>query len=99
MASVNPGFNVLQFSGSLVIVLVLLGATLWMLKRMKHMGKTTSGPLQLELLESVSFGPRQKIVLMRAGAHQVLVGVSPGQFTSLATWVEEPPSTEVKHVA
>jgi flagellar biogenesis protein FliO len=53
----------------------------------------------LELLETVSFGPRQRIVLMRAGAHQVLVGVSPGQFTSLATWVEEPPSTEVKHVA
>jgi flagellar biogenesis protein FliO len=51
------------------------------------------------MLESVSFGPRQKIVLMRAGNHQVLVGVSPGQFTSLATWVAEPSSTEVKHVA
>jgi flagellar biogenesis protein FliO len=31
-------------------------------------------------------GVRQKIALVRVGTRQVLVGMTPGQFTALASW-------------
>jgi flagellar protein FliO/FliZ len=81
-----PPIDWLRAAGSLLLVLALLGALLWMLKRLKAMQEKNSGPRQMELMETLSVGVRQKIALVRVGTRQVLVGMTPGQFTALASW-------------
>jgi flagellar protein FliO/FliZ len=83
--------DALRMIGSLVLVFGLLGAVLWGLKRLQQL-QTRPGQLgarRLQVLESHSVGPRQKIALVRVGAHEVLVGVSPGQITALGQWPVE----------
>ena len=80
------GVDWLRFSGSFLLVLLLLGGMLWMLRRMKHIQTTQGGVRKLEVLETISVGPRQKIALLRVGNHQVLVGMSATQFTALGQW-------------
>lgn len=76
----------LRFAGSLLLVLGLLGGLLWGLKRMQSGVRLGAGARQLQVIEAVSVGPRQKIVLVRVGEREVLVGVSPAQLTALGSW-------------
>jgi flagellar biogenesis protein FliO len=41
---------------------------------------------RMQIIESLSVGPRQKFALLRVGEHEVLVGITPTQMTSLAHW-------------
>ena len=81
-----PTIDWLRMSGSLLLVIALLLGMLWMLKRLKAMQEKNSGPRQMELLETLSVGVRQKIALIQVGSRQVLVGMTPGQFTALGSW-------------
>jgi len=81
-----PPIDWLRMAGSLLLVIALLLAMLWMLKRLKAMQEKHTGPRQMELLETLSVGVRQKIALVRVGSRQVLVGMTPGQFTALGSW-------------
>ena len=81
-----PPIDWLRMSGSLLLVIALLLGMLWMLKRLKAMQEKHSGPRQMELMETLSVGVRQKIALVRVGSRQVLVGMTPGQFTALGSW-------------
>ena len=81
-----PPIDWLRMSGSLLLVIALLLGMLWMLKRLKAMQEKNSGPRQMELLETLSVGVRQKIALIQVGSRQVLVGMTPGQFTALGSW-------------
>ena len=82
--------DALRMIGSLVLVFGLLGAVLWGLKRLQLQNRPGQpGARRLQVLESHSVGPRQKIALVRVGAHEVLVGVSPGQITALGQWPVE----------
>ena len=78
--------DMLRYAGSMVLVLGLLGGLLWALKRMQT-GVRAGGSLkQLQVIEAVSVGPRQKIALVRVGNRDVLVGISPAQITALGNW-------------
>ncbi len=81
-----PPIDWLRMGGSLLLVLALLGGMLWMLKRLKAMQEKHHGPRQMELMETLTVGVRQKIALVRVGTRQVLVGMTPGQFTALGSW-------------
>ena len=82
--------DALRMIGSLVLVFGLLGAVLWGLKRLQLQTRPGQpGARRLQVLESHSVGPRQKLALVRVGAHEVLVGVSPGQITALGQWPVE----------
>ncbi len=78
--------DMLRFAGSLVLVFCLLGGLLWALKRMQSGVRAGGGTRQLHVVEAVSVGPRQKIALVRIGAREVLVGISPTQLTALGSW-------------
>lgn len=78
--------DMLRFAGSLLLVLGLLGGLLWGLKRMQSGVRLSGGERQLQVIEAVSVGPRQKIALVRIGSREVLVGVSPTQLTALGSW-------------
>lgn len=89
----------LRFAGSLLLVLALLGGLLWGLKRMQAGVRLSPGVRQLQVLEAVSVGPRQKIVLVRVGAREVLVGVSPTQLTALGAWPATVDDSETRDAA
>ena len=78
--------EILRIIGSLILVFGLMGALLWGLRRMQmKIGPALPGR-RLQVLESVSVGPRQKIALVRVDGQEVLVGLSPGQMTALGQW-------------
>jgi flagellar protein FliO/FliZ len=78
--------DMLRFAGSLLLVFCLLCGLLWGLKRMQSGVRLSGGERQLQVIEAVSVGPRQKIALVRVGSREVLVGVSPTQLTALGSW-------------
>ena len=86
MASGLSAVDMLRFAGSLILVLCLLGGLLWALKRMQTGVRPNGMPRQLQVIEAVSVGPRQKVALVRVGSREVLVGISPAQITALGNW-------------
>ena len=86
MASGLSAVDMLRFAGSLILVLCLLGGLLWALKRMQTGVRPNGTPRQLQVIEAVSVGPRQKVALVRVGKREVLVGISPAQITALGNW-------------
>ena len=94
MGTAATSIDWLRVSASMLLVLGLLAALLWMLKRMKGLQIQHKGPPMLQVLETISVGPRQKMALVRVGAHQVLVGMTANQFTALGQWDDPDPQQE-----
>ena len=72
--------------GSMALVLIVMGALLWTLKRMQAKMVSQGGSRRMQLVETLSLNTRHKLALVRVGEHEVLVGVSPAQMTALAQW-------------
>ena len=83
----------LQYAFSFALVIGLLLATLWGLRRMQtgsiFLRKSTQ---RLQTIESLSIGPRQKIVLIQVDGQDVLVGVTAHQMTALSPWPVQTPA-------
>ncbi len=62
-----------QLTLSLLAIVALILAISWALKRLKLAGPRGSG--QIAVVDELSVGPRERIVLVRVGESQVLVGV------------------------
>jgi flagellar protein FliO/FliZ len=60
---------------SLSAVLALLGGCTWLAKRVRNGASFKSG--MIEVISGVSLGGREKVVLLRVGGDEILVGVSP----------------------
>ena len=76
----------MRIGGSIALVLVLLAAMLWILQRLRSMQIAKNGISKLEIVETISIGPRQKIALLRVDQHMLLIGMSANQFTALGQW-------------
>ncbi|MEO8444757.1 MAG: flagellar biosynthetic protein FliO [Gammaproteobacteria bacterium] len=59
----------------LVVVLALLAATAWLSRRFR-VGSGMRGGM-IEVVSGMSLGTRERVVLLRVGGDQVLVGLSP----------------------
>jgi len=84
-----PGFSgmdLLRMTASMALVLALMGALLYLLKRMQARVGAQSSSRRLKLMESLSLNTRHKIAWIEMDGHTVLVGVSPAQLTCLAHW-------------
>ena len=77
----------LQYLFSFVFVIGLLLALLWSLRKLQNgsplLRKNTQ---RLQTLETLSVGPRQKIMLIRIDDREVLVGVTAQHMTVLNPW-------------
>lgn len=62
-----------QLTLSLLAIVGLILAISWALKRLKLAGPRGSG--EMAVIDELSVGPRDRIVLIRVGESQVLVGV------------------------
>jgi len=76
-----------SFVLSFLLVIALLGATLWGLKRFGRMQlKNQSGQASIKLIDSFSLGARQRIILVESDDQRILVGISPQSITGLGQW-------------
>lgn len=98
----------LQYLFSFIFVIGLLLSLLWTLRKLQNgsslLRKSTA---RLQALETLSVGPRQKIMLVRVDEREILVGITAQQMTVLTPWPETPampaapeasvPTTETAH--
>ncbi len=86
-----PGLDsadLFRMLGSFALVLALMAALLWALRKLQSRMNTQSAGRRMNVIESMSVGPRQKFALLRVGQHEVLVGITATQMTALAHWPE-----------
>ncbi|MBM4221506.1 MAG: flagellar biosynthetic protein FliO, partial [Gammaproteobacteria bacterium] len=65
----------------LAVVLGLLAATAWVSKRFRAGSGSRGGAI--EILTGLSLGNRERVVLLKVGNDQVLVGISPSGLRTL----------------
>ena len=73
--------SVLQVFLGLVAVLLLIGAVAWLLRHVLRLQPTMCG--QLRILGGLSMGARERVVLLKVGDTQLLLGVAPGRVHTL----------------
>jgi flagellar protein FliO/FliZ len=85
----TPGItsaDVFRMLGSLALVIALLVAVLWALRKLQGKMNSQSAGRRLQIIESLSVGTRQKVALLRVGEREVLIGISPTQINGIASW-------------
>ena len=76
-----------SFGGNFLLVLVLLVAVLWAIRRLQGIkGLQGFRPVQrrLSVVEALSVGPRQKIAIIQWDDREVLVGLTPNGLAFLS---------------
>jgi flagellar protein FliO/FliZ len=73
--------SVAQLALSLAAIIALILAVSWVLRRLR-LG-TVRGRGEIAVIDQLSLGPRERIVLVRVGESQVLVGVGSGGLVAL----------------
>jgi flagellar protein FliO/FliZ len=71
----------LQVVGGLAAVLLVIGAAAYVLRRSTLL--RSAGGKRLNVIEAVSIGARDRLVLIDVDGQQVLVGISPGRIQAL----------------
>jgi flagellar protein FliO/FliZ len=72
--------NLLQLLFGLIVVLVAIGATAILLRRL---GRLPQGPAAMRVIGGLSLGARERAVLVQVGDKQILLGVAPGRVATL----------------
>jgi flagellar protein FliO/FliZ len=81
-ASQGPGVgDLLQMGLSLIVVIAFILALTWVLGRMRGGTRRASG--SLSVLAEVAIGPKERVVLVKVGDAQALVGVGASGVVSL----------------
>ena len=78
----------LSMMASLAVVLVLLAATLFGLKKM-GMTNAADGSKKLQVREVHNLGPRQKLIIVKINNEDVLLGVTPQAINRLGNWPDQ----------
>jgi flagellar protein FliO/FliZ len=83
-AELTPdGGGLLRATLGLAVVLALIFAVGWVMKRLSPARGGTSGPLRV--VGSQALGTRERVVLLEVGEQWLVVGVAPGSVRGLAT--------------
>lgn len=91
------GSSALQMVFGLLLVLTLLLGTLWLLKRISQPRGSVAGLMRV--VAGVSVGPRERVVILELGNSWLVLGVAPGQVSTLAEiprqeMPDPPPATD-----
>ena len=73
--------SVAQLSLSLAAIVALIFVVSWIVKRLKLGTPRSRG--EIAVIDELALGPRERVVLMRVGDAQVLVGVGAGGVVGL----------------
>jgi flagellar protein FliO/FliZ len=80
-ASLTPGL--IQATLGLALVLAVIWAAAWLLRRIAPVGASSRSPIKLIATQAV--GQRERVVLVEVADQWLLLGVAPGQVTALQT--------------
>ncbi|KQV41176.1 hypothetical protein ASC93_17735 [Massilia sp. Root335] len=83
MPSGSSTGSLLQTLFALILVLAVLGALAWFLKR--YGPKVGGGNANLRVVGSLNLGGRERIMVVEVGNEWIVVGASPGRINALAT--------------
>jgi len=84
--SASPGFlDLLQYLLSFAFVIALMLGLLYALRKLQQSGGIQTRSQRMRIIESMSVGARQKIVLLRLDDQEVVLGVTPTEITALHT--------------
>lgn len=84
-AEVDAG-GLLRVCLSLAVVIALILAAGWVLRRLQGGGVRAGG--NLRCVESIAVGLKERVVLVEAGGKQMLLGVAPGNVRTLHVFDE-----------
>jgi flagellar protein FliO/FliZ len=84
-ATTDLGGSLLQLVLGFGVVLALLFATLWLLKKIS-LPRGGSGNM-IRVVSAAAVGPRERVVLVDVGGKRLVLGVAPGQVSLLDTQV------------
>jgi flagellar protein FliO/FliZ len=70
-----------QVTLALALVLGVIFAAAWLLRRVRGFGRPAAGAL--DILADLPVGQKERAVLVRVGRTQLLLGVAPGRVTTL----------------
>ena len=71
----------IQLIGGLAVVLLSILALAWLLKKLNRL--PNKGQNILEIVATLSVGQREKLVVVRSGEVELLIGVAPGSIAKL----------------
>ena len=66
---------------ALLAVLAAIFAVAWLARRVRGMGSRVGNAI--DVLAEIPLGPKERAVLIKVGAEQILVGVAPGRVNAL----------------
>ncbi len=95
MTPAEPQF-VAQLIGSTLFVVALIFVLAWAARRMRWQPRSTDG--RLEVLAEFAIGGRERILLLRVGDRQALIGLGAGSIASLQL-LETPVAIEPRDAA
>jgi flagellar protein FliO/FliZ len=75
--------DVTQWLVALLVVLMVFAVVVWLLRKTGSF--SPAGKSQLALLGGLSLGMRERLVLVKVGDKQILLGVTPGRIDNLMT--------------
>lgn len=83
-AAASPGFwEIVQYLASFTLVIALLLTLLFILKRLQHGSMFKARGQRLHVLESLSLGTRQRLVLVKVDQQELLLGVGANEVHTL----------------
>lgn len=82
---------------ALLLVLALLAALAWFLKR--YGPRASTGSANLRVVGSLNLGGRERIMVVEVGDQWVVVGAAPGRVSALHTMPRQQPSPEAEVAA
>jgi flagellar protein FliO/FliZ len=92
-ASVSTAHSLGSAALNLVIVLALIFALAWVLRRMR--GLRANMPGQISVKATLSLGMKERVVLIDAAGEHLLIGVSPSGITKLHRYTKPLPEATV----
>ncbi|MDX5373825.1 MAG: flagellar biosynthetic protein FliO [Pseudomonadaceae bacterium] len=81
MAGSDIGGQLVQLTLGLLLVVGLIFALAWLLRRVQQIGPR--GNQAIRLVASQALGPRERLLLVQVGGEQILLGLSAGRITPL----------------
>lgn len=89
MAGSDIGGQLAQLLLGLLLVVGLIFALAWLLRRVQQIGPR--GNQAIRLVASQMLGPRDRLLLVQVGGEQILLGISAGRITPLHVLKEPVP--------
>ena len=89
----SSGGGLVEVTLALLAIVALIAGLAWLMKRMRGFG--VAGHDRIQVLSERAVGPKERCVLVRVGATEILVGVASGNVRTLHVFPEgastEPP--------